>query len=244
MIMGIVDWIVKHWLEIAVLAGLGKMMKIGHKIGAYQAVARIGQCILAIAIAAYIAPNVVRVLNDFTGIERFVQSAFLGQLNYNQIVPEATPTNDTSQLQAIQDLRTTEQIKRHLRRNNYIEFWESFGAGNFQDYVGLYISNVIINIFSFLFWLGGVGYLVHYLTKKYKLMDKVQSVAHQLFGAVTMAFMGLMGLWLIFLFILAISGTLLGKILLDFIERSYWLSALYNNNFIDFLINYSIYRMY
>lgn len=246
MIMEIVQWVFDHLFELGVLYILGRFMLKGFDMGGHKAWVYLGYFVLAIALAAFSAPKMVQVINDYTGMERFVETYALNNIGFHELSTTSQGYGTKEQKAMINDLNTTDQIKRVLNDNNTESTHAQFGAGNFQDYVGLYISNIIINTITFLCWLLFFGWGVLKVAKKYDWMKDVPSEkgVSQLVGAVTFGFVGVMFMWAIFLLLMALSGTFIGGFVLNFIRRSIWLDVLYNYNFIDFLANNTLYRLY
>lgn len=246
MIMNAVQWIFDHLFELIILYILSRFMLKGFEMGGHKAWVYMGYFIAAIALAAFFAPKTVRIINDYTGMERFVETYALNNIGFHELPTNSQGYGTEEQTAMINDLNTTNQIKRVLIARNTESVHAQFGAGNFQDYVGLYISNIIINIVTFIVWMLFFGWGILKLSKKYEWMKPVpfKEGVGQLVGAVTFGFVGIMFVWVVFLMILALSGTVIGGWPLGFIQKSVFLDLLYNNNFIDYLANYSLYRLY
>lgn len=246
MIMNVVQWIVNHLLDLVILYVLGRFMVKGFEIGGHKAWAYVAYFIVAIALAAFVSPKMVKVINDYTGMERFIETYALNNTGFHELPTDSPGYGTMEQEEMINNLNTTNQIKRVLNDNNTESVHAQFGAGNFQDYVGLYLSNIFINIYSFLLWLAFFGWGVLKLSKKYKWMESVPTKdgISKLMGAVTFGFIGIMFMWVFFMLILALSGTFFGGWPLGYIQKSAWLDLLYNYNFVDYLANYSLYRLY
>lgn len=245
MIMKIVEWLVSHLLEILVIMFLIHFASLGHKMGTNKSLVYLFQFIIAIALAAYIAPNMVKILTDITDIDKFVKGNFLGKIDgYSNISSNAT--REQAEM-LINGLGVPNTVKTAILKYKDVQsIWNGIGVSNTSDYIAFFLSNIIINIFSFLIWFVAVAFAIKIVVKKYDWMSKIPEDrgVGPLLGVGVFIFVGLMFLWLACLLIYALSGITIGHAILDKINSSPILGTIYKTNFVEYLIKYSIYELY
>ena len=137
----------------------------------------------------------------------------------------------------IEGLKLPEQMKEVLLENNNSEIYHMLGVDRFFDYLGSYLATMVIRVFGtgilfaavFLFFRIGAHWLNQ--VARLPIIWELNQIAGALLGAVA----GLLVIWLAGLVIRGCSGMPWTRPVLLQIEKSWWLSLLYQNNLFNWL---------
>lgn len=134
----------------------------------------------------------------------------------------------------IEGLGIPEVIKDGLIANNIKKTYQSLGVSSVEGYVSLYISYSIINCITYVIVFLVSIILLKIIVYAINLVSKlpVINTLNKFGGMVIGLFEGVIIVWIGFIVITMLGSTQWGIQLYDQINKSIWLSYLYNNNLI------------
>ena len=158
----------------------------------------------------------------------------------NEELPDEDTTNaePSDEGLAIEGLELPEQIKRLLSENKTAEDYGSLGAEALQDYVGSYLADIMLRILVFVVLFLAIFILLRVLVFWLDLIAKlpILSGLNQIAGAVLGGLEGLVFVWIGCMILTLASGTGLGGQIMSQVDISPWLSWLYENNLLSYLV--------
>lgn len=221
----------ENWLSIAVGIYLAGMILYGHYKGFIRLAVSAGALVLTLAVVHTAAP----VVSDFLKENEAISRAFENSMQKAAGLGEAAEIKEPSQQRlAIEGMEFPEQIKKALLENNNSEVYKLLGVETFTQYISSYLSHAMMDMIAFLLVFVVVFAAIRILTIWLDLVARlpILSGVNKLAGALLGGMEGLLFLWVLCLFLTALSATELGRTLLHQIENSTWLSFLYNHNFL------------
>lgn len=220
----------ENWLTIVVGIYLLAMVLYGHYRGFIRLAVSMVALVATLVIVNLAMPQVSAFLRERTPISSMVKEALENAIDIND--PEEEAELPSAQRTAIENLNLPEQLKEMLIENNNNEVYDMLQVDVFTDYIGAYLSNVIINIIGFIFLFVVVYALIHIVMRWLDLMAKlpILSGINQIAGALLGAAEGLVFFWIFCLLVTACSGSGWGMAVIRQIESSPWLAFLYTHN--------------
>lgn len=238
-------WLTANWLPLLVAVYLIGMMLYGHDRGFLKLAVSMFALILSIYLVKLALPKVSGYLRTHTSIETTIQKALLKQTGLDRM-EEQELQSSAAQQQAIDSLALPDNIKKLLEVNNNADFWNRLGVRQFTEYVADYLSRLILNYAGFAILFVLVWILLHLLIRFADIFTRLPVLhgLNQIAGAVLGIAEALIYLWIAFFVLSALSGTPAGSKLLTMISQSRWLSWLFNNNFLSYLLKDIFYAMF
>ena len=236
------DFLAEHWLSVGVGVFWLSMVLYGHYRGLVRIAVTLLALILSLVVTRVAMPCVTAALNHNTAIHQMVGESLLKMAGAKAGMeetdaPDGTEVQPSYQRNIIENLKLPEQMKEVLLENNNSEIYRMLGVNRFFDYLGSYLATMVIRTFGsgilfavvFLFFRMGA----HWLDQVARL--PIISELNQLAGALLGGVAGLLIIWLAGLIIKACSGMVWAQPVLIQIEKSWWLSLLYQNNLFNWL---------
>ena len=184
---------------------------------------------LVIMIAVVLAtPFVGDVLKEYTPIEGMIQKA-CGELLDTEELQETTRE---AQIELIEKSDFPEVFKELLLENNNSEVYDALGVEEFGDYVVAYMSNLFCKIAAFLITYILATIVVRVLMYILGIIGDLPVLGgvNRLAGAVLGLVIGLLVVWVLFIFITLFYEWPLSKMLLENLKESPFLQTLYDSN--------------
>ena len=149
----------------------------------------------------------------------------------NTLIPEDVQM-PAQQRQIIEEMRLPDTLKDLLIENNNSRIYEALGVTRFQEYIGSYIANTILNVVAYVMMLIVVYLLIKVLVSWLDIVTRlpILSGMNKIAGAILGGVQGLLFFWIAALLLTAFATTAWGSFLLMQIETSTWLSILYHIN--------------
>ena len=193
----------RNWVEIAVGVYLLGMVLYGHYRGFIR------QAVSMFALVATFA-----IVN-------------LGMPKACTFIKDNTPV-----VSIIEEMRLPDTLKDLLIENNNSRIYEALGVTRFQEYIGSYIANTILNVVAYVMMLIVVYLLIKVLVSWLDIVTRlpILSGMNKIAGAILGGVQGLLFFWIAALLLTAFATTAWGSFLLMQIETSTWLSILYHIN--------------
>ncbi len=229
--------IFEHWLSGAVAVFLIAMMLYGHYRGFLKQCISIGALVITLAIVKFASPYITAALLENTQIQEAVSDLVLETIGMHE-TNEETLNEPSAQRLIIEGLELPENIKEALIANNNGEVYRLLGVERFAQYVGAYVANIILNWLSsailFILVFVGLQLLVRWLDilARLPIIYGLNKIAGTFLGLAQ----GLLILWVAALVLELFSATPAGRLLMDQVNQSLWLSALYHFNLVGFFL--------
>ncbi|NBH74015.1 CvpA family protein [Clostridiaceae bacterium] len=224
-----------HWLSFAAGAFLLAMVLYGHYRGFLRMAVTIVALVFSILVTRGATPYVANRIKENTQVRSHIEhaladlSGFAGDSG-NGVLP-------AQQRSAIEQLKLPKQMKEILLENNNSEIYSLLGVDTFLEYVGDYLTSMVLNMITaaVLFVLMNVflRFLIHWLNLIARL--PVLSGLNQIAGALAGAVQGLLWLWGGCVLVDICSHTEWASAVMGQIQKSSWLMFLYQNNLINWV---------
>lgn len=228
----------EHWLSVSAGIFLAAMVLYGH----YRGFLRMAVTMLALVISTVIVrsatPYITTFLKENTQIQEKIQSTLSEAAGLSGSDPEIHLP--AQQRIVIEGLELPRQMKEILLENNNNEIYRILGADTFLEYIGSYITNMILNLAGSVILFILVNLILRFLIRWFNLLTKlpILSGMNQIAGALLGGVEGLLCLWAGCVAVDIFSRTEWAAQVLNQIQGSVWLTFLYNNNLINwFFIN-------
>ena len=227
------EMIMENWLSVGTAVFLIGMMLYGHYRGFIRQAVAIGVLVAAIIITNLLMPQVKAALQQNTQARDAIKNILITSVISGDM--DDTVQNEPSgQRSYIEDMDLPDQLKNNLLTNNNSEVYEILGVDRFADYIGAYLSNMILSGLAYIVVFLAVFLAIHLIMRWLDLIAKlpILSGLNQIAGAGLGLAEGLLLIWIGCLLLTLFAATPGGIPLLHQIEKSAWLSFLYDNNFL------------
>ena len=239
--IGIIDTIIEHFLEIIVFAFVAWLVIKGFYDGASKVMLNLVTMGLAAAISTYLLPGVAKIIGDYTFFDELVRATMLKSIGLANI--PARLDRSASQGTYIGALKTTAEIKKFLQTNNTELIWRTINALDFRTYASKVMGNIVLNLILFLILFGISYFALYWGAEKAKIKDKLppNKGLAQLGGAILGRGQAMFILWLFSYALVALSGISLGQWVFHQFYKKDLLQWIFNNNLLDYIIRARIY---
>ena len=216
----------RNWVEIAVGVYLLGMVLYGHYRGFIRQAVSMFALAATFAIVNLGMPKACTLIKDNTPIVSMIEEGVK-----NTLIPEDVQM-PAQQRQIIEEMQLPDTLKDLLIENNNSRIYEALGVTRFQEYIGSYIANTILNVVAYVMMLIVVYLLIKVLVSWLDIVTRlpILSGMNKIAGAILGGVQGLLFFWIAALLLTAFATTAWGSFLLMQIETSIWLSILYHIN--------------
>lgn len=216
-----------NWvLIITLLILVGYAIK-GHHDGFIKTVFSIFSVIVAIVITIIIAPIVSKELQKNDSIMKTLTKQVAKTISIDE-----KNISKIDAIEIIEKLVLPKSIKEGLIENNNPEMYQSLFVNDFSEYISSYLAVIIINATTFfgvflIVWIALIilSYILD-LISKLPVINGLNKTVGLLVGVIH----GLIVIWIICIFLTAISSTPFGRMIFGYINDNEWLGIIYNNN--------------
>lgn len=231
------EFLAKHWLSVGTAVFLLAMVLYGHYRGFLRIAVSMVALIATLIIVRMGTPYMTNFLLQNTGIHAAMERGLLGIAGAGEVSEEEVQL-PAGQRMLIEHLNLPEQMKEALIENNNNEVYSLLGVDAFMDYIGAYLTNMVLNVVCsivlFLIVYIGIRLIMRWLDLLARL--PILSGMNQIAGAILGGVQGLLILWILCLVVTVCSATVWGRAVLEQIETTPWLFFLYKNNIFNWLI--------
>lgn len=214
---------------------------VGIVRGFVKIVASFAATIAIIVVVTLASPFVSNAIMKFTPIEEAVQKKCAEVLlgNRSEEEEQESDQKETSkeytreeQISLLENTNLPELFRQMLLENNNDEIYQALGVTTFTDYVGSYLAKLLSNIAAFLLTLIVVTVIVRTILYMLGIISDLPVIGgiNRLAGGVLGFGSGLLIVWIVLIAITLMYDTNLGKMCLEDIENSKFLTFLYDNN--------------
>ncbi len=216
----------------------------GYRRGLIKSLASVISLAASVVLVSFVTPYVSQFLQEQTPVYTYVmekcQESFTVSMDETEEKKETEKTGSQMQKRAIEELPIPDMLQNLLIQNNTEKIYRELAVNNFNDYVPKFMANLIMNIISFvLTWV----IVASFIWLAVMTLDVIANLPvihgiNQILGLGLGAVQALALVWIAFLVITIFSGTAIGKLLMEMIEKSFLLGKLYDGNvFLNFLQN-------
>lgn len=229
--------IVDNWFAVIVAVYLISMMLMGHHKGFIRLAVSMAALIITLVIVNFALPQVTSYLRENTTIHNAVQQGIKEITTIDPSLEEEAQLPAQQRL-VIEHLNLPEQIKEALIQNNNNEVYQLLGVNAFADYIGSYLSNIVINTIAFILMFLIIRVILHFLVNWLDLIAKlpILSGLNKIAGAILGLIQGLVFFWIFSLLITIFSANTFSAMILNEIQQVPWLTFLYVNNIFSKII--------
>lgn len=219
----------ENWLSIVAGVFLLGMILYGHYKGFIRLVVSAFALFGSIFLVHAALPQVTGFLKENTKIYETFEENMKKAVGVDENFLTQQPSEQRS---IIENLSLPNQLKKSLIENNNNEVYRLLGVETFAEYLSNYLANSMIRVIGFLILFVIVFAGIRIITVWLDLVARLPIISgvNKIAGAVLGGVEGLVFLWLAGLFITVFAGTPGGRELLLQIEKSVWLSFLYDHN--------------
>lgn len=228
-----------NWLLIAVIGILAVFAIKGHRDGFIKTIFSIFTIFLALLLAVFAGPFVSRTLQKneslMNGVTKQISKAFAfeeGKTDKKSSKPTVKEKDKISQEKIIRELRLPSAITKSLLENNNSEAYKAMAVKSFTDYVSRYLAIIILNAAAFILVFVISIILLYLLARVLDLISRLPIIngLNKTAGLLVGILNGLIIIWILCIFLTVFSTTGIGKSLYVYINDSWILSSIYNNN--------------
>lgn len=247
------DWLI--WI-------IGGILLIGFVVGLYRGAVRIAvsiaTAILTIAITFFATPYVTQVVIDKTPLDESIKESvvssmekaaeeLLGGESDEPDSEENSEENESNemdqhlenaeiprdvQIQAIEDADLPDVFKNLLNENNNDEIYSELGVETFAQYVGTYLSRLLIHVAAFLAIFLLVTIVFRAIVFALNIVNEIPvfGLTNRLAGGLAGGACALLVVWFIFIIVTLLYTSEIGKQMYDTIQGNDLTRLLYENN--------------
>lgn len=232
------EFLTEHWLSVGVGVFWLSMVLYGHYRGLVRIAVTMLALVLSLVVTRVAMPCVTAAVSNHTAIHQALGHGLLQMAGVQWEPKEETKETQSSyQRETIENLKLPEQMKEVLLENNNSKIYQMLGVDRFFDYMEIYVADMILRTFGSAVLFGLLFVLFRLVAHWLCLIAglPILSELNQLAGALLGAIAGLAFVWLAALLVKACSGMSWTQPVLMQIEKSWWLSLLYQNNAFNWL---------
>ena len=218
-------------LEIIVATIIFVFAMKGMKQGLVLTICSFVTLFLAIIITQAVTPQVSSMIRENDKIVSFMSEQVESVLFNNKDDKSDSKLNNKKR---IEKLSIPKVLKKDLTENDNKSKYEELGAANFQEYASTYVAYSIINSITYVVVFIIILSLLKIITHALNLLTKLPVIhtLNKLGGLVVGVLEGFIIVWIGFVALTMFCSTDFGTEVLKQIEKSVWLSYLYDNNLI------------
>lgn len=235
----------ENWLPVLVAAYLLGMVLHGHYRGFIRLAVSFTALVITLIIVCMILPHVTTYVTENTTFHEKIGNNILQTIDVEpteksreDFFQKSRSIMPDEQQFIIEGLNLPDSVKEALIANNNHEVYQTLGVDAFADYLGAYLSHIVIQSICFILLFIIVFVSIQILVRWLDLVAKLPIIngINQLAGAVLGGIQGLLYLWIGCIVLSAFTSTVFGMTIMEQVEKSTWLYALYHNNFLSALM--------
>lgn len=220
-----------NWLLIAAGVILIVCMAVGYARGFIRIVVSLGAAVATIACSAALTPYVSGAVTKFTSLDESLREKCVTALTPDFAGAELTRQR---QIELLEAAELPDFLKNGLIENNNSEAYSILKVAEFPEYVGAYLADMILKMFSFLVTFIIVTIFVRAVIFALDVITGLPVISglNRIAGIAVGAVIALIIIWIGFFVITLLYNTAFGKDCFRLIGESRLLAFLYKNNII------------
>lgn len=233
----VINWLLEHWLSAGAGIFLIGMMLYGHYRGFLRQCVSVGALVLTIIIVKFATPYMTQFIKDNPSIRQSASDIVLDMAGWY------APSSGEMELPAaqrlsIEQMNLPQSVKELLLENNNSEYYDVLGVNRFVEYVSLYLADMFINTVSSIILFISINILIHVIIRWLNLIARLPILygLNHIAGAILGFSQGMLLLWIGGFVLNLFSATPTGKLLLEQVYDSNWLTWLYQYNLFNLIL--------
>lgn len=208
----------------------------GYRKGFLRIAMEMAAYILTILLGIWLTPVVGNVIRDHTSVEQALQKRF------SESVAESIDQTAEGAFGEVEEYLKSvplpESWKKSLMEHNNDENYERLGVDTLEEYVGGYMTNIVLNVAAFLIAMLVISMVLHLLMGLLDIIGRIPVIhgINKVAGLGVGLLKGLVIVWVCCLVLSVFSGTQWGTGILGMVEENEFLRFLYNHNLLAKLV--------
>jgi uncharacterized membrane protein required for colicin V production len=222
-----------NWLLLAVVIFLAVYAIRGRQEGFIKTVFSIFSILIALVLTYEVQPYVSKALQHNDKIVSYVEHKVDASVELDK-----KEEGVSDQRNSIEGLRLPKSLKKSLIENNNTEVYKALVVEKFEDYVSSYLAVVILNALSFVGVFLIVYILLFIISRAMDILSHLPLIngLNKTAGLLVGLLRGLVVIWILCILLTMFSSTKTSQILYGYINDSYILSSIYDNNILLHII--------
>lgn len=230
-----------NWLLIGVGIIFFVCMVIGYVRGFIKIIVSFGTTVASIVLVVFLTPYTSKAIVALTPIDEMVQKKCISMMaaegadmDISESFLNKIELPRQKQIEILEKADIPEFVKRGLIENNNNEAYKQLGVVNFTDYIGTYVSGVVIKIISFLLTFTIVTIFIRAIIFALDVITALPVVngLNRIAGMLVGGMIAIILIWIVFLAITLLYNSYIGTEGFRCIESSKFLTFLYEKNVI------------
>lgn len=222
-----------NWLLIAVIILLAVYAIRGRQEGFIKTVFSIFSILIALVLTYQVQPYVSKALQHNEKIVSYVEEKVDRSIELKK-----KGKGITEQRTAIEELSLPGALKKSLIENNNTEVYKALVVDKFEDYISSYLALIIINALSFVLVFLIIYIALFVLSRMLDIISHLPIIngLNKTAGLLVGLLRGLIVIWILCIILTIFSSTKTSQMLFGYINDSYILSIIYDNNILMHII--------
>lgn len=230
-----------NWLLIGVGIIFFICMVVGYAKGFIKIIVSFGTTIASIILVIFLTPYTSKAIVSLTPIDEMVKKKCVSMMtsegvdvDISKLPLDKIELPRQKQMEILEKADIPEFLKRGLIENNNNEAYKQLGVSNFVDYIGAYVSDIIIKIISFLITFIVVTIFIRAIIFALDIIIALPVIngLNRIGGMLVGVLIAVVLVWVGFLIITLLYSSNVGKECFKYIEDSRLLTFLYEKNVI------------
>lgn len=230
-----------NWLLIGVGIIFFICMAIGYAKGFIKIIVSFGTTIASLALVIFLTPYTGKAIVAMTPIDEMVKEKCISMMipegvdiDISEIPLDKIELPRQKQMEILEKADIPEFLKKGLMENNNNEAYKQLGVSNFMDYIGAYVSDIIVKIISFLITFLVVTIFIRAIIFALDIITALPVIngLNRVAGIAVGGLIAVILVWIAFLIITLLYNSDIGRECFRCIENSEFLTFLYEKNVI------------
>lgn len=228
-----------NWLLIGTGIIFLICMIVGYARGFIKIIVSFGTTILSIVLVIFLTPYTSKAIVSLTPIDEMVQEKCISMMipegvdiDISKLPLDKIELPRQKQIEMLEKADIPEFLKKGLIENNNNEAYRQLGVSNFIDYIGTYVSDIVVKIISFLITFIVVTIFIRAIIFALDIITALPVIngLNRIAGMLVGALIAIILVWIIFLAVTLFYSSDIGKECFKCIEDSKILTFLYEKN--------------
>ena len=230
-----------NWLLIGVGIIFFICMVVGYAKGFIKIIVSLGTTIASIILVLFLTPYTSKMLVSLTPIDEMVKKKCISMMtpegvdiDISQLPLDKIELPRQKQIEILEKTDIPEFLKQGLIENNNNEAYKQLGVSNFVDYIGAYVSDIVVKIVSFLITFIIVTIFIRAIIFALDIITALPVIngLNRIAGMLVGVLIAVILIWVGFLIVTLLYSSDVGKECFKYIQDSKFLTFLYEKNVI------------
>lgn len=230
-----------NWLLIGVGVIFFICMVVGYAKGFIKIIVSFGTTIASLILVIFLTPYTSKAIVSLTPIDEMIEKKCISMMtpegvdiDISKLPLDKIELPRQKQIEILEKADIPEFLKKGLIENNNNEAYKQLGVSNFVDYIGAYVSGIIIKMISFLITFIVVTIFIRAIIFALDIITALPVIngLNRLAGMLVGVLIAVILVWIVFLVITLLYSNDIGRTCFKYIEESELLTFLYEKNVI------------